>query len=241
MHPGGNSMADIDVVILCGGLGTRLRPVIADRPKPMAPVRGRPFLEYVVDSIADRGFSRFIFCVGHMPQVIMKHFTGYRGIDAHFSQETELLGTAGALKLCEPLIEGNRMMIVNGDSICALDYAELVGVHCAGGSVMTTALAVDDERRDGGFVKLGPGGLIEAFQEKNRDEGTPYINAGIHVAERSMFELIEPGVKCSLESDVIPRLLERGVGGYVTKERCYDIGTPERLNILERAMGGSGA
>lgn len=241
MHPCNNSIGDVDVVVLCGGLGTRLRPVVADRPKPMAPVRGRPFLEYVVDSIAARGFTRFVFCVGHMPQVIVRNFSGYRGLDVLFSEETELLGTAGALKLCEPLIAGSRMLIVNGDSICALDYGELVDVHCARGTVMTTALAVDDERRDGGFVRLAPNGLIEAFQEKDRDEGTPYINAGIHVAERSIFELMASGVKCSLEKDVIPRLLGRGVAGYVTTEPCYDIGTPERLKSFERAMGGMDA
>lgn len=234
-------MADLDVVVLCGGLGTRLRAVIADRPKPMVLVRGRPFLEYVVDSIAECGFSRFIFCVGHMPHVIVQHFSGYRGLDVRFSEETELLGTAGALKLCEPLIEGKRILVVNGDSICALDYGKLVDAHCARGTTVTTALAIDDERRDGGFVRLGPDGLIGAFQEKNRDEGTPYINAGIYVAERSVFELIAPGMKCSLEKDVIPRILWQGVAGYVTTEPCYDIGTPERLASFEQAVGRTGA
>lgn len=228
--------AKCDVVVLCGGLGTRLGPVLGDRPKPMMPVLGRPFLEYVIDSLLDYGLTRFVFCVGFRAESIVEHFRSYRGIEACFSREDVLLGTAGALKLCEPNIRSERIVVVNGDSLCRVRYDDLMAKHAESRVLLTMVLARDDERGDAGFVRIGKSGMISSFQEKERLGGELYLNAGVLVAERSLMSVIPPATVCSFERDIVPKLMVRGIRGFVADSPCHDIGTPDRLAVFEKSL-----
>lgn len=227
-----NNLETIDVVVLCGGLGTRLSSVLTDVPKPMAPVSGKPFLEYVIDHIASFGFTRFILCVGHKAEIIKSHFEKYRNLTLEFSEEKELLGTAGALALSSEKIRSDTVVAVNGDSICYLDYRAFVNFHQGKKALISLGLVKAGDRIDGGFIELEANGRIKSFNEKLASKSSKYINSGVYIFERQIMNSIPKGRKCSLEVDIMPKLLSKGVYGYLTNRELYDIGTPERLKVF---------
>lgn len=229
--------AHVDVVVLCGGLGTRLSTVIADRPKPMVQIGQRPFLEIVLHHVAKHGFQRFVLCVGYKANVIKEHFSKDKKHTIVFSEEQEPLGTAGALRHCAPLLRSDVALVLNGDSFCPLDLVSFLNFHEHRGGIGSVAAVPVRDRADGGFIEIGEAGQVVAFSEKKWNGDHPrYLNAGIYVFGRKVFESIPKGQRCSLEHDVLPSLLKRGVYGYITTEMLYDIGTPERLEICRRAL-----
>lgn len=228
--------AGCDVVILCGGLGTRLRAVVHDRPKPMAMVHERPFLEFVVNHLIASGFSRLIFCTGYKGEWIKHYFQDARQFDALFSEETEPLGTAGALRQCRSLLKTSTFLVLNGDSFCALDLTALLKAHHDADVLATMAVIAGKGRSDGGSVTMDVHGRISSFHEKGNSGS--YLNAGIYACAGQFLGHIPDRRSCSLEYDVFPSLLIKGIGGFVTPEPLYDIGTPERLNAF-RAFSAS--
>jgi NDP-sugar pyrophosphorylase family protein len=219
-----------DVVILCGGLGTRLRAAVDDRPKPMALVHERPFLEFVVTHLVRSGLSRLIFCTGYKGEWIKRHFQDRGEYDAVFSEEPEPLGTAGALRQCRALLETSAFLVVNGDSFCALDLAGLLKAHHHAETLATIAVVAADGRSDGGSVMMDGHGHISSFHE----HGTSgrYLNAGIYACADQFLDHIPDRHPCSLEHDVFPSLTAKGIRGFVSSEPLYDIGTPERLTAF---------
>ena len=127
---GFKATSEIDVLILCGGAGSRLRPLISDRPKGMALIKGRPFLDIRVDDLLKQGFERFILCVGHLKEQIIDHFKARNDADFKFSEEGLLLGTGGAIQNALSMVYSNPVLILNGDSICAVNFGELLQFHC---------------------------------------------------------------------------------------------------------------
>lgn len=224
-----------DAVILCGGLGTRLRPALAEKPKPMADVNGRPFLEILIDSVARQNFRRFILCTGYKADAIAAHFTARPGREYVFSQETEPLGTAGALKLCEPLCREDIFLALNGDSICPLNLSELIRAHQSRSALATIAVVPSGERDDGGRVDFGPDGIVRGFLEGGQGNDR-FINAGVYIFDRRIFDHIPAGKSSSLESDILPGLAGRGLYAHPCSERLYDIGTPQRLIDFRQAQ-----
>lgn len=225
-----NTGTHCDVVILCGGLGTRLRSVVSDRPKPMAIVHERPFLDFLVNHLVEAGFQRFIFCTGYKGEWIKHHFQNAQGYDALFSEETQPLGTAGALQQCRPLVDTSPFLVLNGDSFCRLNLAALLNAHHGAHVLATLAVVAADGRADGGAVSMDLNGRISSFHEKGVSGS--YLNAGVYVCDARFMEHIPDRYPCSLEQDVFPSLLAQGLHGYITHEPLYDIGTPERLNAI---------
>lgn len=225
-----------DVVILCGGLGTRLRAVVSDRPKPMADVGGKPFLELLIDEAERQGFKRFILCVGHRAEFIRDYFSGRQDVAIEFSEEPEPLGTGGALKLCETLLETPTTLVLNGDSFCAVDLRGFLTFHRVQHGVATIAVVDAGERRDGGVVHVSPSGRVVRFAEKAQPEGRAWLNAGIYALERRVFALIPEGRASSLEKDVFPVLVPKGLYAFPSTKPLHDIGTPERLEEFRRLL-----
>lgn len=224
-----------DAIILCGGLGTRLRSVVADRPKPMAQVGDRPFLQILVDHIAAFGFSRFILCVGYKAEAVKAHFRDQPGRAFAFSEEKEPLGTAGALKLCEPLRRSETSLVLNGDSFCAEDPLVLLEEHARRGAAATVVVVPPEDRSDGGSVEVGPDGRITAFQERKLPAaGAGFLNAGVYAFGPRVFAAIPTGAACSLERETLPALVGRGLYARVSREKVFDIGMPERLEAFRR-------
>jgi NDP-sugar pyrophosphorylase family protein len=249
--PGGlviapTALSECPVLILAGGLGTRLRPIVADRPKALAPIGDQPFLEIQLTLLRDQGARRFVLCVGHRADQIRALMgDGSRlGIQIDYSVESgPLLGTGGALRLAERFIQP-RALVLNGDTYLAADYARLYTQHveerAGAGVVATLTLARLDEAQRFGTVRLEPGGrYLAGFHEKPKDQdpdwtGAGWLNAGAYVIERDLVDLIPPGVPCSLERDVFPAALAAGrrFAAFPIAEPFFDIGTPDDFHAF---------
>lgn len=219
-----------DAAILCGGLGTRLRGTLGGLPKSMAPLAGAPLLERLVRWAAEAGVARVWLCTGHGGAAIRAHFAvpAWQPLVA-FSHETEPLGTGGALALLASRLAAPRLLALNGDSFvpglglaAVLDYHQN---HGAAGTVVVTPT----ERDDVGTVEFMPDRSITAFREKAGLRGRRWANAGVYVLERPLLEAIPAGRAVSLERELLPAWLARGLMAFPFEGEVVDIGTPERL------------
>ena len=144
----------IDVVILCGGLGTRLRPVLKNKPKAMAEIGNRPFLDLLIEYISSFGYKRFVLCLGHKSNYIENYYKNKKdSLEYFFSIERDPLGTAGAIKNAEPLIKSNPFLGFNGDSFCPANLKNLLKFHNSNKSIASIALVSKQEPGCYGSVK----------------------------------------------------------------------------------------
>ena len=222
-----------DIVVLCGGLGTRLQSVLHDRPKPMVQIDGRPFLDLVIDRVVSQGFHRVIFCTGHHGDWIAQHFKRRSDIEAVISHEERSRGTAGALRACREQVRTSTIVVLNGDSICCVDLFHFLMEHRRRHAAVTVAVVQTDGRNDGGGIAIDTQNRITSFQEKS--EGA-YLSAGIYALETSFLEHIPDSIPVSLEVDIFPAHVGRGMLAYVSDAPLYDIGTPARLEAFRRCM-----
>ncbi len=224
------NQVDVTIVILCGGMGTRLRSVVADRPKPMALIDGRPFLELPVGQAVSQGFRRLVFCTGHQGHSIAEHFSHRTDIEVLISHETDPLGTAGALRACRRYLNSSPVLVLNGDSFCAIDLAAFLAEHRRRAAAATVAVVEADGRCDGGGIALDATARITGFHEKTRGA---YLNAGIYAFERPILDQIPDRRPCSLEYDVFPMLVGQGLYASVQQAPVHDIGTPARWSEFQ--------
>jgi NDP-sugar pyrophosphorylase family protein len=234
-------MLDLPVVVLCGGLGTRLLPAVSDRPKALAPVGEAPFLALQLELLRDRGARHFVLCVGHMAEQVEAAFgDGSRlGVRIDYSRDGEkLLGTGGALKSAERFFDP-AAIVLNGDTYIDVDPACLARVHSstrARGAVATLTLAemIDDGRY--GAVELDEDGHVRSFREKEPGGATGWVNAGVYVVERELLDRIPPREVVSLERDVFPAALRDGLtlAAFAHGGRFTDIGTPAEFRAFAR-------
>lgn len=220
-------MEKIDVVILCGGIGTRLRPVSGDLPKVLMPFAGKPFIDILIEFVLPFGFRRFILCVGHLKEKVRAHFS-IRDYEVLFSEEAEPLGTGGAVKNAQPHITGSSFLLLNGDSLCPTDLNGFYDFHMRKGGILSIVLTRPLSENAYGMVELDQDDRIVAFREKAKAREGSFINAGIYLAERGIFDLMPEAARFSLETDLIPAVLPHGCYGLVTDAELIDIGTPER-------------
>lgn len=224
-------LAAIDAVILCGGLGTRLRPLIADRPKSLAEIAGKPLLDILVTELLRQGCHRIIFCVGHMGEQIIAHYRRREGAEYLFAKEEVPLGTGGAVRNALPLVQSDPLLILNGDSLCTVDLGQFLAFHLHHQASASIVLADAGERHDGGIVRVDADLRIRQFMEKPATAipTGSYINAGIYLIERQSADLGLPQSRYSLETEVFPALVEKGrCYGFPVAGGVVDIGTPER-------------
>jgi NDP-sugar pyrophosphorylase family protein len=224
----------MNAFILAGGLGTRLRPLVPDRPKPMAEAGGQPFLVCLVEQLRAQGFGQIVLCVGHRAGQIEHYFgDGQRwGVEIRYSVEVEPLGTAGAIHHARRYVAG-AFLVLNGDSYLELDLQAMAGHHRRqrGGEPRTigtlAAVAVADAGAYGA-LELDGQGCIRGFREK-AGGGPGWINGGVYLLEPDILDLIPAGRAVSLEKETFPLILERGgcLRSYPVHGFFVDIGTPE--------------
>ncbi len=231
---------EIDVVILCGGLGRRLRDVVDDRPKVMAEINGRPFLNILIDYMAVQGFRTFILCVGYMADQITQYYQGNtHPVDILFSEEKQPLGTGGAIKNAEIFIRSNPFLVMNGDSFCPVDARKFVNFHADNEALISIVLASTEQASDSGVVELDDIKRIIAFKEKGHKK-KGLANAGLYLFDRKVLSLIPNDTAYSLEYELFPKLINKRLYGYLTKESFIDIGTPEKLKKAKECLPGKG-
>lgn len=224
----------IQAAILAGGLGTRLQSVVADRPKVLATVRGRPFLTYLLDQLATAGVSSVILCVGYMGELV-KETLGhkYGSIELIYSQETSQLGTGGALQLALPLFHSESILVMNGDSFCGANLHDFYQWHQLKKAPASLLLAQVADTKRYGRVQVNSEGQITQFEEKGNSEGVGWINAGTYLIQRRLLETIPQG-NISLERDIFSHWVGNQLYGHFSQGEFLDIGTPESYTIAEK-------
>lgn len=222
------SLAGFPALVLAGGLGTRLQSVVPDRQKTVAPVGARPFITYVLDQLAAAGVRRAILCTGHLAGQVEECLGEKYGLlNLEYSRETSPLGTAGAVRLALPFLEAGAALVLNGDSHCAVDLVSFVAAHRQRRAAASLVLARMEDTSRFGRVELNATGEVEKFAEKNTPGEPGWVNAGIYLLERSVIESIPVDRVTSLEKDVFPSLIGRGLVGYPSDGQLWDIGVPD--------------
>jgi D-glycero-alpha-D-manno-heptose 1-phosphate guanylyltransferase len=219
---------DLKAVLLVGGLGTRLRSVVPSAPKVLASVGEISFLELLVEQLRSRGIRRLVLCSGYLADQIETRFqdgTAW-GVSFEYSKEEQPLGTAGAIKNAERYLRDTPAFIVmNGDSFLEVDFADLLNFHQSYSATVTLAVTRVEDTSRYGTVQLDSTGRVKGFSEKTGLAVPGLINGGVYVFSQSVFQYIPQG-PTSLEKDVFPSLLERGVYAREQHGIFIDIGTP---------------
>ncbi len=227
-------LAETQAVILAGGLGTRLRSVVADRPKVMAMVRGQPFLARLLNQLVRAGIGKVVICTGYLSEKIREVFGNkYRSLRIAYSEESVPLGTAGALRLALPFINSDPVLVMNGDSYCDVSLADFWFEHQRHGAKVSMLLTKIGDTQRFGRVELGADGVVVGFREKSGEAGTGIINAGIYLVQKSLIADLKTDAVISLERDVLPKWIGRGLFGFTSEGKFLDIGTPEDYATAE--------
>jgi len=225
-----NKLSETDAVILCGGMGSRLRSVVNDRPKPMAEIDDRPFLDILIDSFAEFGLRRFVLCAGYMSDIIRDYYTSRTGSRQFvISEEHKPLGTAGAIRNAAEHIRSDTFLVANGDSFCSVDLGAFYDFHSARNAFMSMVVIETQNTGDCGLVSLDGSQRIVGFEEKNQESQSRYINAGIYLFQKEALSLIPKNTSFSLERDLFHKLVGHNCYAFVTQGRLFDIGTPARF------------
>ena len=235
-HPlegAGQDPLQISTAILAGGFGTRLKSVLPDQPKALAAINGRPFLAYQLDQLAAAGVQDVVLCTGYLSEQIRNHFgRAYGPLHLRYSHETAPLGTAGALRLVLPLLASDVILVLNGDSYCDVDLRHFFNWHqCHSATDSMVAVRCPDIARYG-CVRMDEQGVVEGFEEKSRS-GPGWVNAGIYLIHRSLVAALPEDQPASLERELFPGLVCRGLRAYCVSGRFLDIGTPESYKAAE--------
>jgi len=225
----------ITAVILAGGLGMRLRPAIKDQPKVLASVHGRPFIFYLLDQLTRVGLKDVVLCTGYLGGQIQELLgDSYGEMCLSYSQEASPLGTAGALRKTSPFLKSSLALVMNGDSYCDVDLQAFLAWHQSQASSATLLLTYLNDPSRYGLVKVNESGSILSFIEKNNKNGPGWINAGIYLLSRDMiFDIPDSMDGISLERDVFPNWIGKGLRGYKAQCRFLDIGVPAAYAAAE--------
>jgi len=233
------------VAVVAGGLATRMRAVSGETPKAMLEINGKPLLQHQVEVFKKQGFTDFVFCIAHFGQKIRDCFGNGSGlgIRIEYSEESELLGTAGAVKLAESKL-GEVCIVFYGDNLTTMDFGRLLEFHESKESDFTVVAGeVRDGKITGSLLTLDNGRITLFLEHPEKEEfvkrGKIYYNRGIYVMNKKVFSLIPDG-KCDFGHDLIPALIKQkaGIYGYVTDEFFREIGRPEKYERLKEELKG---
>ena len=231
-------LKEIDVLILTGGKGSRLRSVVNDRPKTMVEINGVPFLEILLESLYKQGFDRFILCTGYMGTYIENYFfsttTNY---SISISHEKSPLDTGGAIKNAEDLISSDPFIVLNGDSYCKISYQHILSHHKTNNSFVTIVVSKTENSREYGEVVIDKAGRIIKFKEKSQSQGEVYVSVGIYLINRSVLDMLPANVPFSMEKAFFPSLNKNRFFAYRTENPFIDLGTPERYEAIKKQLG----
>ena len=235
-----HSLRDLDVVVLCGGPGTRLQGVIGETPKILAPLGNKVLLDILFEEFKKAGFRNIILCVGFQKEKIKNYirekYLGREWPQVLFSDEEKPLGTGGALKNALQLVSNDHVLVMNGDTIFKGHFEGLYNFHRESNSFLTLGVKETVEK-DYGTVGLDSSMRLTGFKEKVWGEGDRYASIGMYCMKKDIGKYMPASEVFSLEYDLFPALVgSLPCFGYRTKGIAHDIGTKERyaagLDIL---------
>lgn len=234
----------MQALILAGGQGTRLRPLTATVPKPVVPLAGRPFIAFMLDWLRGHGVDDIVISCGFLASGVRNVLGDGSawGVRLRYVEEPRPLGTGGAIKFAEPLLD-ERVLVLNGDVLTDLDLTTQIAQHERTGARLTLALVAVDDPSAYGLVRLNEDDSVCGFLEKPSPDqiDTDLVNAGAYVLEREVLAAIPENRNVSIERQVFPTLVDDGLYGYTADGYWLDIGTPARYleathDILDGAV-----
>ena len=229
-----------EAIILAGGFGTRLKHVLGNIPKPMAPVDGRPFLAYLFERLRGVGINHVILSTGYMHEKVQEYFgDSYRGINISYAQETTPLFTGGAIALASTYAKSNDILVLNGDTLFDIDFAVFQKFHFEKGNNITIALRKVENVERYGAVKVDADGNLLDFVEKGKMSGEGFINGGIYIVKKDW--LLKQGMpsKFSFEKEILEMpSFRKNIVAYPFGGYFIDIGVPEDYYKAQREFGG---
>jgi D-glycero-alpha-D-manno-heptose 1-phosphate guanylyltransferase len=232
----------IDVIILAGGLGTRLKSVVPDLPKTLSPINGRPFLDYILDFLKESdSVHSVILAVGHMADQIIERYSNRQEYNFKilFSREETLLGTGGAIKRALQYSTTEDAMVLNGDSYIDVRIKDMIAFHREKKASMTVAVKKIENPDRFGLISFDGDHRITSFDEKSANAAEGYINAGIYVFKGEIFDNVQENRTISLEKDLMPLFInDTGVYGFVVHGEFIDIGIPETYRVAGKFFKG---
>jgi D-glycero-alpha-D-manno-heptose 1-phosphate guanylyltransferase len=218
-----------EAIILAGGFGTRLQKILGEIPKSMAPVAGRPFLEYLLDYLILNGANKFVLSVGYRSEVIIEHFgSAYRGVEIDYAVEEEPLGTGGGIKLALGKCHDDHVLALNGDTLFLADLKDFYSKHLSYHPKISIALREVEDISRYGSVRINDDFILTAFGEKSAQRFEGLINAGIYCISREWFMANSLSGAFSLETDCLAKWYKQGIlAGFLYNAYFLDIGIPE--------------
>lgn len=235
---GNNSMKSVTAFVLAGGFGMRLRPAF-DGPKALAPVLGKPFLHFVLQSLRRGGVPRVVLCVGYKHELIRRWIANTSiDLDIGYSLEPKPLGTGGALALAvERFGNGGTLLAMNGDSFVKLNFTRMLELHVLNSASATVGITEAQDTGRYGQVETDEKGWVLRFSEKQSNGRAGFINSGVYLFETEVVRGIPAGRDVSLEHEVLPSLVnQRRVIAFPAEGGFIDIGTPEDYSRSESHM-----
>ncbi len=235
----------VNLVIMAGGEGRRLRPLTRDIPKPMVPVLDKPLLEHIIFMLAGYGFREFILTLHYRPDSVIRYFRdgSHMGVRIRYSVERRPLGTAGGVKAALPSKPDDLVIVWSGDVVASIDLEELLDFHEENGADVTMAAARVEDPTPYGMIIPSDDMRVKGYVEKPGPENavSNLVNAGIYVIEPHVIEMIPGGRPYDFSRDLFPRLIEEGGRMYAYEVEGYwmDVGSPERyLDVNLKALAG---
>jgi NDP-sugar pyrophosphorylase family protein len=244
---GSGPLASVDVAVLAGGLGTRLRSVLGETPKILAPVAGRPVLDHLIDWLGGFGARRIVLCLGVRADMVLEHLAaqadvGKPTVEIVPSLEPKPLGTAGALRLALPQLRSDPALVMNGDTFIDADLGAFVNAHRTSGSAASVLCAQVPSTARYGRLEIADN-RIQRFAEKDPDQTGPgSINAGLYLFSRRWMIEFAQGAGESLERDVFQAAPAGTFAAVPAGDATFiDIGTPETFAEAEAVLTGASA
>ena len=227
----------MEAIILSGGIGKRLQGIVKDVPKPMADIRGRPFLSYLFDYLSVQGVNKVLLSVGYKYEVIKSYFgLKYGNMNIEYIIENEPLGTGGALRESLKKASGNNVIVLNGDTFFNIDLKKMVDFHFTHNSIITIAVKPMYNFDRYGTVRLEKDRIV-GFEEKSfRDFG--YINGGVYVVSKKISEHLKGyNNSFSFEVDFLQRNMNKlKISAFICDDYFIDIGVPEDYERAQREL-----
>lgn len=237
-----NIFSDTDLILLAGGLGTRLRSILTEgQPKALSLVGSRPFLNHLLDYFYQQGIRHITLALGYGAESICSHVESIQlpeGMKIKYSVENTPLGTGGAIRLAVNKTQSNSIFVCNGDTITDLNLQQLYDYHNKKQATVTVALCKVDDCSRYGQVRTNRNGKVISFREKTDSPEHGVVNVGVYVVRRELLQELPEGTNLSWETDCIPNYCNRQMYGIALCNKFLDIGVPDSLRsagkFLER-------
>ncbi|MBT4933376.1 MAG: NTP transferase domain-containing protein [Rhodospirillaceae bacterium] len=228
-------LGDIDIVILAGGLGTRVRSSLGDTPKVMAPINGRPFIDHLLDRLTAAGARRIILSLGHLADKVVRHVRGQPGVETVI--EPEPLGTAGAIRFLRNRLLSDNVLVINGDTWLEVDIDKFLLAHLASGTELSiVGVHVDDVSRYG-HLELAADRILRFVEKDVTNHSAGLINGGIYLITQAALDALDSVAGRSLEQDFFFSRQPESIHCFVQNNANFiDIGTPESLQTARSVM-----